>query len=168
MKSRITLLGHPVHPMLVGYPIALYTATLVGLVLYAIIGNPFWFRAATATAVGGAGMAILAALPGLVDWLLVIPGRSQAFRDAFVHLSLNVAALACMVVVAILGALGWGASQPQWIVPLVLSVVALLLTAGAGFYGFTLVQDHHVGLDMQAQPREDAEQAAQRRPETAG
>ena len=35
MYSKAKLAGHPIHPMLVAFPIAFYTATVVTLIIYA-------------------------------------------------------------------------------------------------------------------------------------
>ena len=46
LYSQLTLFGHPIHPMLIAYPIALYTATLVAFIIAAARGDTFWFRVA--------------------------------------------------------------------------------------------------------------------------
>ena len=42
MSSPASIKKHPVHPMLVAYPIAFYTSTLVGFTIYAATDEPFW------------------------------------------------------------------------------------------------------------------------------
>jgi hypothetical protein len=44
-------------PILVAYPIALYTATLVAFLIYLFVGDIFWFKVAVAASVGGVVMA---------------------------------------------------------------------------------------------------------------
>ena len=39
MYSKIKIFGHPIHPMLVAYPIAFYTSTLVGFIIYGATSN---------------------------------------------------------------------------------------------------------------------------------
>ena len=39
MYSKIKILGHPIHPIIVAYPIALYTATLVAYIISAALGS---------------------------------------------------------------------------------------------------------------------------------
>jgi uncharacterized membrane protein len=46
MYSKLKFLGHPIHPMLVAFPIALYVAAFLGFVVYAWLGDAFWFRLA--------------------------------------------------------------------------------------------------------------------------
>ncbi|WP_433531037.1 DUF2231 domain-containing protein [Micromonospora sp. CA-263727] len=92
MESRLKILGHPVHPMLVMFPVAL----LVTTVLFDIIdvfGGPdylgelaYWNL--TVGLIGG----VLAAATGLVD-LLAIPSGTRAKRVAHTHAAANSAML---------------------------------------------------------------------------
>lgn len=65
--SRIKIAGHPVHPMLVAFPVASYTGTLVGYAVYAANGHQFWLNLAIALNLIGVCAAALAVLPGLAD-----------------------------------------------------------------------------------------------------
>ena len=65
-------------PMVVTYPIALYTATLVVFIIAAARGDPFWFWVAVVANIGGVIMAAVAALLGFVDWAVGIPNVSPA------------------------------------------------------------------------------------------
>lgn len=67
MYSKIKIAGHPVHPMLVAFPVACYVGTLVGFAVYAANGHLFWLNLAIALSVTGTGTAILAALAGLAE-----------------------------------------------------------------------------------------------------
>jgi hypothetical protein len=49
MHSRITVLGHPVHPMLIAYPLALYTITFISYLIYAYVStDSVWVKVAIA------------------------------------------------------------------------------------------------------------------------
>jgi uncharacterized membrane protein len=148
MYSKTTVAGHPIHPMLVAYPVASYTGTLVGFAVYAANGQLFWLRLAIALNIAGVGSALLAALPGFVDWLFGLPRRSVAKRVGLAHAGLNVAAL------GLFGA-GLGFYATDWSSPtvspnlgLALSCAGLLFTIAAGFLGWTLVQDYHAGIAL--------------------
>src|SRR6185437_9662620 len=91
--SKIKLAGHPVHPMLVAFPIASYTGTLFGYAVYAANGHQFWLNLAIALNLIGVCSAAAAALPGLADWAFGIPSRSAAKRVGMIHAGLNVTAL---------------------------------------------------------------------------
>lgn len=79
MYSKIKIAGHPVHPMLVAFPVACYTGTLAGFAVYAANGHLFWLNLAIALSVAGTGTAVFAALAGLADWAPGIP-RDPAVR----------------------------------------------------------------------------------------
>ncbi|MGH3166850.1 MAG: DUF2231 domain-containing protein, partial [Trebonia sp.] len=93
MYSKIKVAGHPVHPMLVAFPVAFYTGTLVGFAVYAANGHLFWLNLAIALSVVGVGGAVLAAGPGLADWAFGIPRDSAAKMVGLAHAGLNVTAL---------------------------------------------------------------------------
>ena len=67
MHSKVKLAGHPIHPMLVAYPIVLYTATLVCYIVYSSNHDVFWFKVAYVANISGVIMAVVAALPGFID-----------------------------------------------------------------------------------------------------
>lgn len=84
MRSRATLLGHAVHPMLIVFPIGLLTTAVIFDVIQISTGNPRWgdvsFWMMAAGLIGG----ILAALFGVIDWL-GIPRGSRAKRIGLFH-----------------------------------------------------------------------------------
>ena len=56
MYSKIKVAGHPVHPMLVAFPVASYVGTLVGFAVYAANGHQFWLNLAIALSIASAPM----------------------------------------------------------------------------------------------------------------
>ncbi|WP_073945960.1 DUF2231 domain-containing protein [Streptomyces kebangsaanensis] len=148
MYSKATVAGHPVHPMLIGFPVAFYTGTLAGFAVYAATGHQFWLNLAIALNVVGVGSALLAALPGFVDWSFGIPRGSAAKTVGLAHAGLNVAAL-------VLFAISLGTYVTHWNGPatgttpgLALTSAGVACTIAAGFLGWTLVQDYHVGIHL--------------------
>jgi len=55
--------------MLVAYPIAFNTATLVGFIVYGVNPDLFWLKLTIAVNVAAVVMAIVAAVPGFIDWV---------------------------------------------------------------------------------------------------
>jgi uncharacterized membrane protein len=153
MRSKIRLLGHPIHPMLVAYPIALYTATLVAAIVAAAGGDPFVFRLAVVANVAGVGMAVLAAIPGFLDWLLAIPAATPAKTTGLLHMGLNVAALVLFAVNAVIHVGQWNDPARDTVLFIVLAAAGVLCTIGAGFAGWSLVQTHHVGIELTPEQR---------------
>jgi uncharacterized membrane protein len=88
MQARIRALGHPVHPMLVMFPLALFiTGTVFDLARF-IGGNDTFGEVGFWTIAAGLAGAVLAALTGLADFTR-IPARTRAKRVGRVHGGLN-------------------------------------------------------------------------------
>jgi uncharacterized membrane protein len=154
MYSKAKLAGHPIHPMLVGFPIAFYTGTVVCLFVYVATGDMFWFRAALTANVAGLVMAALAIVPGVID-LFSLPKRSSVRTAGYAHAGFNAAANVLFLIDAFLLWHAWnnreaveGHHAVPVVAPLVIGVVGLLTLVVAGALGWTLVQTHHVGVDM--------------------
>ena len=79
MESRVKILGHPTHPMLIVFPVGLFTTAVIFDILYLILGNPVFptvsFYAIAVGVIGG----LLAAIFGFIDWL-GLPSNSRAKR----------------------------------------------------------------------------------------
>jgi len=143
---------HPIHPMLVVLALGLWVAALVFDVIYAITGHPSRRTAAFWNVGAGVVGALLAAIPGFVDWL-GLTGR--AARLGTYHMLLNLGAVAIF-------ALNWlvrtrvGGDSP---LPLILSVVGIIVVGISGWLGGELVYVHRVG----AEEEEDRRTAARQR-----
>jgi uncharacterized membrane protein len=148
MYSKIKILGHPVHPMLVTFPIAFYTSTLITFIIYAFSGSPFWFRVGITANVAGVVMAAVAATFGFLDWYLGIPSGTDAKSTGIKHMALNSTSLFLFLITLIFNAGEWNAVMPVMRGAIILPLIGFLLTLGAGYYGWTLVQNHHVGVEF--------------------
>lgn len=84
MESRVKLLGHPVHPMLVVFPLGLLATAVIFDILYLIFGNPLFptvsFYMIAAGVIGG----LLAAIFGFIDWS-GLPDNSRAKKIGLWH-----------------------------------------------------------------------------------
>ncbi|HEX6191286.1 MAG TPA: DUF2231 domain-containing protein [Chitinophagaceae bacterium] len=147
MYSKAKIAGHPIHPMLVGFPVAFYTATLVCYLVYSSNQDVFWFRVGVVANTAGAIMAAVAAIPGFIDWLF-IPKETRAKKTGLLHMICNVVALICFAVAAWINCPKWEESNPALGISIPLTAVGFILTLVAGFLGWTLVQKHHVGIDL--------------------
>ena len=147
MYSRVKIAGHPIHPMLIAYPVAFYTAALACYIVYSSNQNPFWFKVAVVANIAGVLMAAVAAIPGFIDWLF-IPKDSRAKQTGLFHMLCNVLALVCFAIPAWTECAKWDDTNPRLGLAIPLSVLGFVLTLAAGFLGWTLVQKHHVGVDV--------------------
>jgi uncharacterized membrane protein len=148
MFSKAKLMGHPIHPMLVGFPVTFYTSTLIAFIVYAASLDRWWFKAGGVLNWAGVGMAALAAVPGLVDWATGVPRRSAAKRTGLIHMALNVSALIAFLINGVMITDRWNEAFPPAGTGIVLSAIGVLLTLPAGFLGWSMVQDHHVGVNL--------------------
>jgi uncharacterized membrane protein len=163
LKAHIK--GHAIHPMLIAFPVAFYSATLVTFLVYTATGNPFWFQFATVSNWIGVISAVVAAVPGVMDWSLGIPKGTRAKVTGLRHMVLNLAALVAFLLSAIIATTRWGQVAPGAGWPIFLSAVGFALTAPAGYLGWELVRKHHVGVDLSPeQERLERGARAARRP----
>lgn len=84
MESKTKLFGHPVHPMLVVFPLGLFATAVVFDILYLSTANPAFptvsFYIIAAGVIGG----LLAAIFGFIDWL-ALPNNTRAKRIGLWH-----------------------------------------------------------------------------------
>src|SRR6185437_2211215 len=82
-RSTASIGGHPIHPMLIPFPVAFFVATLVCDLVFWRSGNGGWFAASQWLLGAGIVMALLAAIAGLID-VLGEP-RIRALREVWWH-----------------------------------------------------------------------------------
>jgi len=148
MYSKVKLLGHPLHPMLIAFPVAFYTATFIAYVVYALGGSLFAFQLGVVANIAGVVMAVVAAVPGFIDWFFGIPRATMAKTVGLRHLLLNVTALILFLITAIVNGAQWTSTVPDVTLGWILSLIGVGLTVAAGFFGWSLIQDHKVGVNL--------------------
>jgi uncharacterized membrane protein len=152
MSSKARVAGHPIHPMLVAFPLAFYTATVVTLLVYIGTREAFWYRFAMVASLAGIATAVIAAIPGAID-LRSLPRGSRSRKAGLQHAGLNLLATGLFAVTALVLYQTWidrtminGEYIFDATVPLALAVVAWLAMVIAGSLGWTLVQTDRVGV----------------------
>src|SRR5512132_1484102 len=127
MRSKASIRSHPIHPALIPFPFAF----LIGSFVFDLMGwltNSTMMRVtASYLVIAGLGMALVAAVPGVIDYLYTVPPRSSGKKRALTHAIANVSAL-------VLFAAAWvlrGFDAP----PTVPSLVVQLLGAATLSYG---------------------------------
>jgi uncharacterized membrane protein len=160
MHSKARVAGHPIHPMLVAFPIALYTATVATLLAYVGTLEAFWYRVAMVADIAGIITALLAVIPGAID-LFALPKDSRARATGLSHAMFNLVATGLYAVTAVLTYRGWtqrvmidGEYRFDAAIPLAMSVVAWVSMVIAGSLGWALVQIHRVGIEPARVPAE--------------
>lgn len=143
MESRAKLLGHPIHQMLVVFPLGLLAMAVIFDLLALGLANGYWSEIAYWMMAAGIITGLLAAPFGAIDWL-AIPSATRAKRIGAVHGIGN-------VLVVLLFAVSW---MMRGDLPTAPGGMALALSfAGAGLALFTgwlggeLVDRLGVGVD---------------------
>ena len=150
MASPASIGGHPVHPMLIPFPIALWFFSLIADLIYLWRGNPVWRDwVAFYTLLGGIIGAALAAVPGLVDWLSITDGEVKKIANW--HARLNVIALLVFAASFYLRTTGGAALvSGSYTIPVLLSVLGVLLITISGWLGGEMVFKHGVAVEPQS------------------
>lgn len=143
MKSRASIKGHPIHPILVSFPVAFFTGTLVFDILGHFSANGF-SQTALYLEIAGLASAVIAAVPGLIDFLFTVPAKSSAKKRAAMHGLTNVAAL-ILFAAALVYRLSAG--TPAFILLLIPEAAGLALLTVAGWMGGTLVYRNQIGVN---------------------
>lgn len=94
MRSKAAIGKHPIHPMLITLPIGLFTMSLVSDIVYLNSRQVFWYDMAWWTMAAGVVSALLAAIPGLVDYGTVARKHPDAKRIGMIHGLMNVSVVA--------------------------------------------------------------------------
>jgi uncharacterized membrane protein len=143
MESKVKFAGHPVHPMLVVFPLGLLTTAVIFDIIFLISGNSVWTVVSYYT-IGAGVIGGLAAAPfGWLDWF-AIPSGTRAKRIGLWHGLGNVVALALFV-------LSWVLRRENPELPptgaIVAGLAGVVLTAITAWLGGELVDRLGVGVD---------------------
>jgi nitrite reductase/ring-hydroxylating ferredoxin subunit/uncharacterized membrane protein len=144
MKSRANIKGHPLHPILVSFPVAFFTGTLVFDVLGVIYAKYAFTETALYLEIAGLCSALAAAVPGLIDFIFTVPPKSTGKKRAAKHGLTNLtvvlffaAALFCRLNTTI-----------SLFIIIGLEFIGGILLGFAGWLGGTLVSRNQIGIDI--------------------
>ena len=144
-KSTAQIAGHPLHPMLIPFPIACFVLAFVSDLAFWKSSNDFWANASLWLLGIGLIMAALAAVMGLID--LLGDEQIRNLSDAWLHAGGNVVA----VVIELYNWYSRYSGGNGAIVPtgLILSLVVVLILLFTGWKGWEMVYRHRVGVTDQ-------------------
>ncbi len=142
IESSAAVLHHPIHPMLIPFPIASLVGALVTDLAFWVTTNPFWAQASFWLLAAGIVTGLVAAVPGMVDYFAIREVRR--LPSAHVHAAGNITAVVLAGINLYLrwndvaaGARGWG---------LLLSLVTVALLGVTGWLGGELSYRHRIGV----------------------
>jgi uncharacterized membrane protein len=148
MESKAKMAGHPVHPILVPFPLGLLTTSVIFDIIHLLTGGARWAEISFWMIAVGVVAGLLAAVFGLIDWLAIPPG-TRAKAIGLWH------GLSNVVMVALFAA-SWlvrsSAPGDPGILPIVLSFLGVGLASLGGFLGGELVFRMGIGVAQGANP----------------
>jgi uncharacterized membrane protein len=143
MESRVKVAGHPVHPMLVAFPLGLLPTAVIFDLITLVTENTVWSLVAFYMMAAGIIGALLAAIPGALDWF-AIPRRTRAKRIGAYH------GIGNLIVVALFITAWYSRVDTPGDAPassLLLSFAGVGLALVTGWLGGELVDRLGVGVD---------------------
>lgn len=144
MISKASIRSHPIHPILVAFPIGLWVTAFIFDLIGAVSREQEYFAVGFYMIAAGCIGAVAAAAPGLIDLLFSIPPNSSARRRGYLHGALNITALAVFIVEIVRRSnVGGAADGPS----LLLSLVGVVLIGISGWLGGTLVYRNQIGVN---------------------
>ena len=148
MDSRAKIAGHPIHPMLIVFPLGLLATAVIFDIVHLAGADPFFSHMAFWMIAAGVIGGLLAAVFGLVDWL-AIPSRTRAKAIGAWHGIGNVVVVGLFI---ISWALRYGDPLHPPAGAYVLSFIAVALALVTGWLGGELVDRLGIGVDEGANP----------------
>lgn len=140
--SKAAIAKHPIHPMLVPFPIAFLVGALVSDIAFWATGDPFWARVSLWLVGAGLVMGALAAVFGLIDFLMI--RRVRSYAAAWAHFVGNAVAL----LLALASLLLRMDDAAEAVLPggIVLSALTVLILIVTGWLGGELAYRYRIGM----------------------
>lgn len=143
MRTPASVAGHPVHPLLIVFPVGLFIFSLLCDLIALLSADPqTWYTVALYTMVGGFVGALIAAMPGFIDFLSITDDRVR--KIAIMHMACN------LIAVTLYGVNIWlrvNGDNPSG-TPLLLSLIGVGLLGISGWLGGAMVYRHGVGVNV--------------------
>jgi len=146
MQTPASVYKHPIHPMLVVFPIGLWVFSLA-CDLIRLAGAPAdtWSIVALYTMVGGFIGALAAAVPGFIDFLFYKGGAPPVKKIAVTHMTINLTVVVLYAINIWLRA--GGPSSTSMGAPVLLSIIGVALLCISGWLGGQMVHVYGVGVE---------------------
>lgn len=142
VTSTVAIAGHPIHPLLVTFPVGILVAAAGSDLGYWWTRDLFWAQASFWLLGAGLFTAVLAAVTGMMDFLRIERVRKRS--AGWAHMVLNVAVLGLTIINF---TLRWN-NQAGAVLPtgLILSILVATLLGLSGWYGAELIYRHKVAV----------------------
>ena len=144
MRSRAAVKSHPLHPMLIAFPIGLLVTSFIFDLIAVWRDIPALWTAAWYCIIAGLIGATIAAIPGVIDLFSIVPKNSSARTRGYKHGILN--GLVMVAFIADAAYRGRPDVRPDG-TSLILSACGVVLLGFSGWLGATLVYRNQIAVD---------------------
>ncbi len=143
MRSKAHIKSHPLHPILVAFPIAFFIGAFVFDVLSLLMSKEAFWLTGKYMAIAGIAGALLAAVPGIIDYFYTVPPQSSAKKRATQHGLINLlnVFLFCFAVYY------RNRADANSYIVVATEGIGIILLSIAGWMGGTLVHRNQIGVD---------------------
>lgn len=153
MKNTARIAEHPLHPMLIPFPIGLFVTSFIFDMIYLSTRDLLWYQISYYMILAGIIGALLAAVPGFIDYFTVRmsdEARSTATKHMLVNLGIVV-----LFILNLINRYDFRAADDSPLtVSIILSAAALLGLMYSGWMGWNLIYKHGIAVDVESAQRE--------------
>jgi uncharacterized membrane protein len=156
VPSKAAIGGHPIHPVLIPFPIAFLIGAFLTDLAYWLTGDPFWARGSFWLVGAGLVGGLLAAVFGLIDFFSI--GRAREHLVGWIHFLGN----ATVLILALASLVVRWAEPTAAVLPwgLVLSAAIASILVVTGWIGGELTFRHMIGVTGHGPSGESQEHGA--------
>lgn len=140
----LRVFGHPVHPALTDFPLALLSISLFGDILGLVQGDPFWWRASFWLIAAGSALSLPTVATGFLDYL-AIPQEDPARDTGTWHMIVMLAAVSLYGLSLVVRRVPEPVSGTGAWLAVGLSALGFLSLVAGGWLGGELVFGHGIG-----------------------
>ena len=151
MEAKAKVAGHALHAQLIVFPLGLLGISVLWDILRLTTENPMWAHVAFWTIVAGVVSALVAAVPGFIDYL-TIPNGTRAKSVATLHMILNLIIVALFAGSLVLRAGGGRDYVEAGLMSMLPGWIAVGMAVVSGWLGGELVERMGIGVYDGAHP----------------
>jgi uncharacterized membrane protein/nitrite reductase/ring-hydroxylating ferredoxin subunit len=142
MRSKASIKGHPIHPILIPFPIAFLIGTLLFDVLHLISGNKSYWQTGEYLEIAGIVSALIAAIPGVIDYFKTVPPNSSGKKRAATHGLINISLVVIFAIAYVLR------NNSTVVLIIGLEAIGVIMLFISGWLGGTLAYRNQIGVDI--------------------
>src|SRR4028119_1341917 len=93
MRSKASIKDHPIHPILIAFPVAFFSGAFFCDLLGVLLNRLDLATMGSYLTIGGVGGGLLAAVPGVIAYVKTVPPDSSAKKRGGIHAIVNSSAM---------------------------------------------------------------------------